>query len=498
MLVNYELYLTIHVKERMKERSISFRQIKNTLDYGKMIGPNKYKHNNVYVIFQATGKKIVVITVYNTDTLILSPYQESLWLRLYNLVDTCNDYTTIKGHFETINSQFAIRNNNKQITFKDFLLYCEPIVVGNYKSFTVENQLSHTLLSYALTKGNIPMIKCLMYDYDISPHHAIYSDYSILCETFRKLYSSADFPESSNQAEIYSEPLSISLMFLKDAYSSDKFSQIINMRNDNYSLLHRTLYNGLDILSNWLILNGANITIGTDNMTKYNETILDLISRSRNKLDTSWGSVKLIHRLQDSDLPEPTSIPIYNDDNIPYSEWKAISKMNKTTERKQLMQNRETCLQEETQKGTYAAVKFSQDDEDKIVEVLNKLSIQNPINKNDIHCTLLYSRKFLPNYEPIESPDEWAYPKELIVWDTFDKKRALVLKLDCEYLVKRHRKLMDEHKATWDFPEYHPHITLSYDIGDNEIPNLKDFNFKEFHIIGEYKEDLQLDWKGSK
>lgn len=150
-------------------------------------------------------------------------------------------------------------------------------------------------------------------------------------------------------------------------------------------------------------------------------------------------------------------------------------------------------------KGTYAAVTFSQDDEDNIINSLKKLGIPNPVEKNDIHCTLLYSRKFLPNYVPIESLDEWAYPKELIVWKTFDKKKILVLLLNCPYLEKRHKELMKEHQATYDFPEYKPHITLSYDIEDFEVPNLNDFNFnKEFHIIKECTEDLNLDWKGEK
>lgn len=146
------------------------------------------------------------------------------------------------------------------------------------------------------------------------------------------------------------------------------------------------------------------------------------------------------------------------------------------------------------QKGTYAGLRFSDDDNDVIVELANKLELPNPITKGDIHMTLLYSRKYLPDYVAVGEIDEWAYPKEFHVFDTYDKKRALVIMVDCPYAQKRHKELMEKHQATYDYPEYLTHITLSYDIGDMEIPKWKDIP-KEFHLNQEYQEDLKLEWK---
>jgi len=345
----YELYLTIHARERMKERSISFKQIKNVIDYGKQIGTTKSKYDNVYVVYQKiyNGKKnkIVVITTYTTNDFILSDYQESLWLQLYNLVDTCTNYLEILNQIKIIETKFAIDNTNNGIVFRDFLLYYEPIILYDYdndndnNNSTIKNPLSHTLLSYALIKGNICMVKCLIQNYDINPYIKIYSDYSILCETFRKLYSVVDFPEASNQAELYSEPLIASLTYLSEIYPQEHFIQEINKRNDNYSLLHRSLYNGLDKLSNWLILNGSNISLDSNNLTKYHESILDLIARLYNKLGSTWKTIKQIHNLQDTDIIKPKTNPIYNNSNIPYSDWKIESKTNKANERKELTKN---------------------------------------------------------------------------------------------------------------------------------------------------------------
>lgn len=70
-------------------------------------------------------------------------------------------------------------------------------------------------------------------------------------------------------------------------------------------------------------------------------------------------------------------------------------------------------------------------------------------------------------------------------------KRALVLVLDSDYLHFRHNVGMAL-GATYDFPSYIPHITLSYDI--------KSLSFEKERIdlevirSKEYVEELDLDW----
>lgn len=83
------------------------------------------------------------------------------------------------------------------------------------------------------------------------------------------------------------------------------------------------------------------------------------------------------------------------------------------------------------------------------------------------------------------------------VFNTQDNKRCLVIKLESEYLTNRHKELMKNYPSlTYDYPEYIPHITLSYDIGDFDISEIK-LNESTtlpmfFNIITEYKEDLQV------
>ena len=154
-------------------------------------------------------------------------------------------------------------------------------------------------------------------------------------------------------------------------------------------------------------------------------------------------------------------------------------------------------FKEHVKKGTYAGVRLSDDDSDFIIDWVKELKLPNPTPKKDLHLTLLYSKKYLPDYKPAGKIDEWAYPLKFHVFETFDNKRALVLKVKSPFLLKRHKELMKEHDATYDYPEYIPHITLSYDIGDMEVPKF-DCKRRELHLGEEYAEELKLDWKPKK
>lgn len=165
-------------------------------------------------------------------------------------------------------------------------------------------------------------------------------------------------------------------------------------------------------------------------------------------------------------------------------------------------------LFEQQSKGTYAAVTFDSSTTDAIAKYIADNDIPNPIATGKMHCTVLYSRKYLPDYEAqgkIDPP--WiGHPEKLEVWESKGKlrdeepKRCLVMKFTCDKLSARHKELMDEHQATYDFPEYKTHITLSYDIGDmdeSKLPSIKDA-VDQIKIVEEYSEDLDLDWAKTK
>lgn len=165
----------------------------------------------------------------------------------------------------------------------------------------------------------------------------------------------------------------------------------------------------------------------------------------------------------------------------------------------------EELAQTEDVKGTYAALRLSDESKQMLQDWADEVKLPNATKPEKYHVTLLYSRKHLPNYVSAGDLDEpyVGKPKGFDVWNTTPEdpderpSRALVLEFDCPELVKRHEFLMDEHDATYDYPDYKTHITLSYDIGEME-PNDLPAITEPIYLNHEYREDLDLNWAKNK
>jgi len=152
----------------------------------------------------------------------------------------------------------------------------------------------------------------------------------------------------------------------------------------------------------------------------------------------------------------------------------------------------------EHKQGTYAGVRFSPETKESILNFIKKYKVPNPVSESKLHTTVLYSRKHLPNYKAQGKidPPYIGKPDHFEVWKTRDTgKNCLVLKYKSPELVERHKHLMKEHGATYDFKEYIPHITLSYDIGDMKLEDFgKPEEIGKIEIVEEYMQPLDLDW----
>lgn len=138
--------------------------------------------------------------------------------------------------------------------------------------------------------------------------------------------------------------------------------------------------------------------------------------------------------------------------------------------------------------GLYVAAKFSDYTLDKIEELQRELKVPNPVPRHKIHSTICYSRVNIPYVTAVGS-FEVASSGKLEVWDTQDGK-TLVLILDSDYLTFRHNYARAL-GATHDFPDYTPHITLSYNVGPIKFEG----NVQVPVVLDrEYKEPLKLNW----
>ena len=146
-------------------------------------------------------------------------------------------------------------------------------------------------------------------------------------------------------------------------------------------------------------------------------------------------------------------------------------------------------------KGVYVAVKYKDSAKEQIDNFIKTNNIKNPVRTDSLHSTIIYSTKY---DNIVELGDMMQVPVEIFkfeVWKTQDGKSALVGKLFAPDLIKRHLELMSNHDLTYDYPEYKPHITISYDVGDDfDINLLQASDIGKLYTAYEYKEDLELDW----
>ncbi|QPI13971.1 RNA ligase [Serratia phage 4S] len=146
-------------------------------------------------------------------------------------------------------------------------------------------------------------------------------------------------------------------------------------------------------------------------------------------------------------------------------------------------------LSDFSKQGLYVCAKFSEQTLDDIEALQTALKVPNPVPRSKIHSTILYSRVNVP-YIAASGSFEVAESGTLEVWDTQDGK-TLVMKLESDYLTTRH-KYGRAIGGTHDFPDYTPHVTLSYNVGALKFEGSHKLKFVLSH---EKAEPLQLDWK---
>lgn len=146
-------------------------------------------------------------------------------------------------------------------------------------------------------------------------------------------------------------------------------------------------------------------------------------------------------------------------------------------------------------KGSYAAVKFDQETCNCLTKYQEDNNIPNAIKGEHYHSTVMFSRKFIPDFETIGKV-KWS--GMFLGFGIFEGKdgNSLVLKFRCNDLEERFNHIMVKYGATWDYEDFIPHITLSYNVGDLDYEKLPSYK-GPINIIYEYYEDLDLNWTTS-
>lgn len=122
--------------------------------------------------------------------------------------------------------------------------------------------------------------------------------------------------------------------------------------------------------------------------------------------------------------------------------------------------------------GTYVSVKLSKASREALDKWSTEHNIPNPINPKDFHTTIVYSRKGVP--EVVNYNIDLPIKTKIKGWKIFPSdsgmKRCLVAVVDSPELEKHHETIHNKYGASYDYDDYIPHITFSYDYGPAKIP----------------------------
>lgn len=133
-------------------------------------------------------------------------------------------------------------------------------------------------------------------------------------------------------------------------------------------------------------------------------------------------------------------------------------------ERKNMMKFNEFVYEDADHKdGTYISVKLSADSAKKLDEWAESKNISNLTEPSEYHCTVMYSKKGIPDAKKYDIG--LPINTEISGWKIFPTQggtKALVGVLASKELKDHHKNIMDTYKGSYDFPEYIPHVTVSY------------------------------------
>lgn len=115
---------------------------------------------------------------------------------------------------------------------------------------------------------------------------------------------------------------------------------------------------------------------------------------------------------------------------------------------------------------------------------MKRNDVPDPVEMEELHCTLIYSKTDPTNYEASNTPiDIDLSLGEFAHLGKSEDNMATVLKLPLTSALSQRYNLVKSKGATSDFPTYIPHITLSYKAFNYSHLVLPDFHitlYREF------------------
>jgi len=130
------------------------------------------------------------------------------------------------------------------------------------------------------------------------------------------------------------------------------------------------------------------------------------------------------------------------------------------------------------EKGVYISVKMAEESKMQVQKYLDEyLPDADVIDIEELHCTLIYSKK---KYEGEIDNKEYKIPATIKGFKKFDNGKVLVALVKSNFLENRFQELMKLYDFVYDYEDYIPHFTLSYNAEDIDILSLPPIDFAVF------------------
>lgn len=135
-------------------------------------------------------------------------------------------------------------------------------------------------------------------------------------------------------------------------------------------------------------------------------------------------------------------------------------------------------MEEKHPDGTYVAARLTDDSKKALDKYVTDAKFPNAADPKEYHSTVIYSRKGVPDVKDYKF--ELPFEAKIKEWKIFDTKlgssgKCLVAIMSSPELEKAHKEIRAKYGATHDYPDYHPHVTVSYDFPDplpKEVPDM--------------------------
>jgi 2'-5' RNA ligase len=123
--------------------------------------------------------------------------------------------------------------------------------------------------------------------------------------------------------------------------------------------------------------------------------------------------------------------------------------------------------------GTYIEYKLSQKSAEELKNKCEELGISNILDPSTFHTTIIYSRKPCPDAVNFDFPETiLATPRHWSMFDTQKGGKCLVLEVNSRSEFEDiHNYMRANYDAEHGFPEYKPHVTISYDYDKDKVPD---------------------------